>query len=102
MFKRDNNAGLYLTISFHLVLLIILLIYRISYELREESSFILDFTREELIEKIAKKEQLKEEVSKEIDDILAGRTAIRNVVVDRSNQKGSQLRDDRYKNPQEL
>lgn len=63
---------------------------------------MLDFTKEELLEKIAKKEQLKEEVSKEIDDILSGRTAIRNVVVDRSNQKGSQLKDDRYKNPQEL
>lgn len=102
MFKRDNNAGLYLTVAFHLLLIIVLLISRIDYMLREESSFILDFTKEEMLEQLAKKEQLKEEVSKELDDILAGRTPIRNVVVDASAQKGSQLRDDRFKNPAQV
>ncbi len=102
MFKRDNNAGLYLTVAFHLLLIIVLLISRIDYMLREESSFILDFTKEEMLEQLAKKEQLKEDVSKELDDILAGRTPIRNVVVDASAQKGSQLRDDRFKNPAQV
>ena len=58
MLKRDNNAGLYLTIAFHLLLIIILLISRIDYMLREETSFILDFTKEELLEEIARQEKL--------------------------------------------
>ncbi len=102
MFKRDNNAGLWLTVAFHLLLLIILLISRIDYLLKEESSFILDFTREELLEEIAKKEQLKEEISKELDDIIAGRTPVRNVAVDASARRGSELRDDRYRNPNQI
>lgn len=102
MFNRDNNAGLYLTIAFHLLLLIILLLSRIDYMLKEESSFILDFTKEELKEHLAKQERLKEEVSKELDDILSGKSAVRNVVVDASSRKGEQLRDDRYKNPTQV
>ncbi len=48
MFKRDNNAGIYLTVAFHLLLLIIFLGTRIDFMLREETSFILDFSKEEL------------------------------------------------------
>lgn len=102
MFRRDNNAGLYLTVAFHLLLLIILLAYRINFMLKEESSFILDFTKEELLEEIAKKEQLKADVSRELDNILSGNAAVRNVVVDASSVKGSQLRDDRNKNPNQI
>ncbi|MDD3844703.1 MAG: hypothetical protein PHP33_08665 [Bacteroidales bacterium] len=102
MLKRDNNAGLYLTIAFHLLLIIILLISRIDYMLREETSFILDFTKEELLEEIARQEKLKEEVSKELDNLIAGRSAVRNVVTDASSQRGEQLRDDRFKNPNQV
>ncbi|MHC1779349.1 MAG: energy transducer TonB [Bacteroidales bacterium] len=102
MFKRENNAGLYLTVAFHLLLLIILLASRIDFLLSEESSFILDFTKEELIKEIEKKEQLKEDVSKELDEILSGREAVRNVVVDESSRKGSQLKDDRFRNPNQV
>ncbi len=102
MFKRENNAGLYLTVAFHLLLLIILLASRIDYLLSEESSFVLDFTKEELLKEIEKREQLKETVSKELDEILSGREAVRNVVVDESSRKGSQLKDDRFRNPNQV
>jgi hypothetical protein len=102
MFKRDNNAGLYLTVAFHLLVLIILLISRIDYMLREETSFILDFTKDELLEEIAKQERLKEEISKELDDILAGRTLVRNVITDASSRRGEELRDDRFRNPSQV
>ncbi|MEA4867849.1 MAG: hypothetical protein VB097_05065 [Rikenellaceae bacterium] len=102
MLKRDNNAGLYLTVAFHLLVIIILLISRIDYMLREETSFILDFTKEELLEEIAKQEKLKEEVSKELDDILAGRTPVRNVITDASSRRGEELRDDRFRNPSQV
>lgn len=102
MLKRDNNAGLYLTVAFHLLVIIILLISRIDYMLREETSFILDFTKEELLEEIAKQEKLKDEVSKELDDILAGRTPVRNVITDASSRRGEELRDDRFRNPSQV
>lgn len=102
MFKRDNNAGLYLTVAFHLLVLIILLISRIDYMLREETSFILDFTKDELLEEIAKQERLKEEISKELDDILAGRTLVRNVITDASSRRGEELKDDRFRNPSQV
>ncbi len=102
MFKRDNNAGLYLTVAFHLLLLIIMLATRINFLLREETSFILDFTKEELLEEIARQEKIRDEISREIDDLLSGRTPVRNVVVDQSSRTGAQLRDDRYRDPSQI
>lgn len=102
MFKRDNNVGIYLTLAFHLLLLIIFLGTKIDFMLREESSFILDFTKEELIEEIARQEKLKEEVSKELDDILSGKSLVRNVVTDASSKRGEALKDDRFKNPSQV
>ncbi len=102
MFNRENNAGLYLTVAFHLLLLIILLASRIDYLLSEESSFVLDFTKEELLREIEKKQELKQEVSKELDAILSGKEPVRNVIVDESSRKGSQLKDDRFRNPAQV
>lgn len=101
MFRRDNNAGLYLTIAVHLAVLIVLLSTRIGFEIREENAFVLDFTREEELEKQVKEEQFKEEISKELDDIIAGRTPVRNVVVD-AGSRNRALRDDRFKNPNQV
>lgn len=101
MFKRENNAGLYLTIAVHLLVLIVLLLMKIGFTLREEVSFILDFTKQEEVEQKAKDIQFKEDISKELDDILAGRTPVRNVVVDAS-ERGTRLKDDRFKNPSQV
>lgn len=102
MLKRDNNAGIYLTVAFHLLLLIIFLGTRIDFMLREETSFILDFSKEELIEEITRQERLKADVSKELDDILSGKTAVRNVITDASSKRGEALKDDRFKNPSQV
>lgn len=101
MFKRENNAGLYLTIAIHLMVIIVLLLTKIGFTLREEVSFILDFTKQEAVEKQVKEVQMKEEVSKELDDILAGRTPVRNAIVDAS-ERNSRLKDDRFKNPNQV
>ena len=102
MFKRENNAGLYLTIAIHLIVLIIFLLTKIGFTLREEVSFVLDFTKQEESEQLAKEAQLKVDVSKELDDIIDGRKSmVRNAVVDAS-QKGSHLKDDRFKNPNQV
>lgn len=97
--KKGSRVGLYTTISFHLVVLIVLLLVSIHSVVSQETSFLLDFTKQEILEQEQKEMELKEEVSKELDDRLsAPRTNIRNVAVD----AGSQLRDDRFKNPSEV
>jgi len=85
------KAGLYTTIAFHLVALIILLSITISQVASPESSFVLDFTKQEEIEAQQKALEFKEEVSRELDEQF-GRTEtkIRNVAVD-----ASRLKDDR-------
>jgi len=104
MSKLENKAGLYLTIAVHLLAIIILLATKIGTLLTEETSFVLDFSKQEQIEKQEKEVRFKEDVSKEIDDILAGKrpSNIRNVVVDAGATKGSELKDDRFKNSRQV
>ena len=108
MFNRENRVGVYLTVVFHLLLLIILLASKIGSLIQEESTFILDFTQEELLAEIARQEQLKEDVSRELEQLLRSNPRtdvsipIRNVVVDASSRSGEALRDDRNSNPTEV
>jgi len=104
MLKLENKAGLYLTIAVHLLAIIILLATRIGALLSEETSFVLDFSKQEQIEKQQEEERFKEEVSKELDDMIAGRRPdkIRNVVVDAGAAKGNELKDDRFRNPRQV
>ena len=97
--KKGSRVGLYTTISFHLAVLIVLLLVSINSVVSQETSFVLDFSKQEMIEQEQKEIELKEEVSKELDNLLSSpRTNIRNVAVD----AGSKLRDDRFKNPNEV
>lgn len=96
--SKSRTVGLYSTICFHLVVLIILLIFSIHTVASQESSFVLDFTKQEELERMEKEMEFKEEISKELDDMLsATRTGLRNTAVD-----GSKLRDDRFRNPSEV
>lgn len=109
MFEEDHRkitsekrAGLYLTLSFHLVIIIIFLCYGIRKEVGQETSFVLDFTRQEEIEKEEKLLQMKEEVSREVDELMAQarQQAPRNMAVDAS--RGRNLKDDRHRNPSDV
>jgi hypothetical protein len=108
MLKFENKVGLYLTIAVHLLIIIVLLLAKISALVSEENSFVLDFSKQEQIEKEAEEIKLKEEISKELDEELSGQTSgstrnnIRNVIVDAGAKKGSELRDDRFKNPSQV
>lgn len=101
-FSSEKRAGLYLTISFHLVIIIISLCYGIKKGVEQETSFVLDFTRQEELEKEEKLLQMKEEVSREVDELIAQarKEAPRNVAVDAS--RGRNLKDDRHKNPSDV
>ena len=99
--RKEDKAGLYGTVIFHLAVLAILLICQIGYSLRGENSFILDFSKQEEIERIQQEEMFKEDISSRIEQLLAaseaGQINVRNVAVDRSA-----LRDDRNTDAQKL
>ena len=108
--NKENRAGLYLTVIFHLTVIIVLLLYQIDSTLRKEESFVLDFSKQEEIERREKEEVMKQDISQKLEDMIAmarQQTAgeIRNIAVD----AGSQLKDDRgtdadqlYRNAEKL
>ena len=99
--SNDQRAGLYFTISFHLVLIIILLAVQLGFALQKENSFVLDFTKQEEIERIEKEELFKDDIGRRIDELLAASEAgyipLRNLGVDRGS-----LKDDRGTDADEL
>ena len=97
--KKEDRAGLYITVIVHLTVIIILLASQLSLSLRKEESFLLDFTRQETIERLEKELAFKEEVSRRLDELISsqGNVPIRNVAVDRGA-----LRDDRGTDAEQL
>ena len=84
---------MYITIIFHLVVIIALLAAQIGFSLQKENSFVLDFTKQELMEKEQQEREFKEDIADKIDRMLAESEAgidVRNLVVDRGA-----LKDDR-------
>ena len=98
-FNKEDRAGLYITVIFHLAVLVILLGTQLGFSLAKENSFVLDFTKQEQIEKVKKEENFKEDISQRVEKLLAaaGNIPIRNVAVDRGA-----LKDDRGTNAEEL
>ena len=95
IFKKEDRAGLYITVIFHLTVIIVLLAYQIDSNIRREESFVLDFSKQEEIEKKQKEVAFKEDISKKLDELIAAAqvsgSEIRNIAVD----AGSTLKDDR-------
>ena len=88
-----------MTIAFHLVILIVFLCYSIDSVIQKETSFVLDFTKQEELEREVKEMEFKESVSKELDALLAASNAPRNAAVNLSKQT---LKDDRNRNPENI
>lgn len=91
--KSEEKAGLRITVIFHLVVLIVLLLYGIGTEIMPENSFVLDFSKQEEKEQVEKQEKLEEEVSKKLDRMIEkARTEnpVKNVIVSKN------LSDDRH------
>ena len=98
-FSKEDRAGLYITVIFHLAVIIILLATQLGFSIAKENTFVLDFTKQEQVEKEKKEEVFKEDVAQRIERMLAaaGNIPIRNVVVDRGA-----LKDDMGTNAEEL
>jgi len=95
----DQKAGIYITVSVHLAVIIVLLLIRIGQEIKRENSFLLDFTQQEEMERKREEAQLQELTAEQLERLIAAAEAIpiRNVAVDRSA-----LKDDRGTNADEL
>lgn len=92
--RPEDKAGLYITVIFHLLVIIALLAAQIGFSLQRENSFVLDFTKQEALEREQQERDFKEDISEKIERLLAeseaGGIAYRNIAVDRGA-----LKDDR-------
>lgn len=105
-FPDDDKAGIYITVIFHLTVIIVLLIIQLSSFAVREDSFLIDFTKQEEKEKLQEETEFKEEISRKLDDLLANVNIpvqntenIRNLAVDASSDV---LKDDRGTDAREL
>ncbi|HHV04558.1 MAG: TonB family protein [Bacteroidales bacterium] len=100
--KKEIRTGLYLTIIVHLIALIIILSLQISSMVRNESSFVLDFTQQEELEAEQMRENMRAQISAELEDMISGiQRQSRNVAVD-ATQRNRILKDDRYADPSKV
>ena len=78
----EDKAGIYLTVILHLCVIIILLVIQIGKELSAESSFVMDFTKQEELEKQQAEEEFKEDISDKLDEMIRNHQLnIKNVAV---------------------
>lgn len=96
MLTKEKKIGIYTTVIFHLVALIIFLIIKIHNVTAVDNTFVLDFSGQEKYEVVQKMEQAKEQATKEIEQMLSGSvpaSAAKNIAVDRSG--GRELINDK-------
>lgn len=104
--RGEDKAGLYITVTVHLTVIIILMLAGIRSEIRISNVFMMDFSREESYEKTREeekqrqeKESFDEEINRRIEDMIAGRSTpeARNTAVNRAV-----LKDDRGTDAEKL
>lgn len=95
----DQRAGLYITVSIHLAVIIVLLAARIGYEVQRENSFVMDFTAQEAAEKLQERIRMQQRIEAQLEQMISdpGGVPLKNVTVDRSA-----LKDDRGTDADEL
>jgi len=99
---KEDRAGLLITVIVHLTVIIVFLLVQIGKELSKESTFVLDFTKQEELEKAKKEIDFKDDISRKLDELLGSTpnykaSDIRNIAVDRAN-----LKDDRNTDADQL
>lgn len=102
--SNEEKAGLMTTAIVHLAVLIILLAAGLGASLREENSFVLDFTKLEEkermlaeIEKLQKEAEFQQAISEKLQQQIDAAPAVRNVSVNRGA-----LKDDRGTDAEQL
>jgi outer membrane biosynthesis protein TonB len=96
MLTKEKKIGIYTTVIFHLVALIIFLVVKIHNVVSTDNTFVLDFSGQEQYEARQKQEQAELQATQEIEKMLSGNvpaSAARNIAVDRSG--GREIRNDK-------
>lgn len=94
----DQKAGIYITVSIHLAVIIVLLLVRIGMEIQKENSFVLDFTKQEEMEQAREHEKLLRSAAAQLEEMIAAAgMPVRNVTVN-----SGALKDDRGTDADEL
>ena len=90
----EDRAGLYITITVHVMALIVLLAFQISSAVKTDSSYLFDFSHIEEAERQEEEARFRETIDRRLDELIAAApvasSEIRNIAVDASN-----LSDDR-------
>ncbi len=101
--SQEDKAGLYTTVIVHLAVVIVLLLAGLDWSLRQENSFVLDFSKleekerlEEEIERLQQEAAFREEIGRRLQEQIDA-APIRGVAVDRGA-----LRDDRGTDAEQL
>lgn len=101
----NDRAGIYITVIFHLTVIIVLAISQISTLATAEKSFVFDFSRQEAMEKEVQEKAFREDISRKLDEMIRNASVkpengaeIRNIAVD----AGSMLKDDRGTDAEKL
>ena len=56
--SKDDRAGLYITVIFHLAVIIVFLLVQIGVVVRKSNAFMLDFSAQEKFEKLKKENKV--------------------------------------------
>ena len=106
---QEDKIGLSVTIIFHLMVVIILLLSKISQNITKESSFVVDFEKQEELEKQKEEEEFKDMISKKLEELLNNDAYDLPPIRNLTSNLGNQLKDDRgtdagqlYKDAEEL
>ena len=72
----DQKAGIYITVSVHLAVIIVLLLIRIGQEIQRENSFVLDFTQQEEMERKQEEARLHEMTGAQLEELIAAAQSV--------------------------
>ena len=103
--SQEEKAGIYTTVIVHLAVVIVLLVAGLDWGIRQENSFVLDFSKleekerlQEEIERLQREAEFKESIAQRLQQEIDAAPPVRGVAVDR----GAALKDDRGTDAEQL
>ena len=102
--SQEEKAGIYTTVIVHLAVVIVLLVAGLDWSIRQENSFVLDFSKleekerlQEEVKRLQKEAEFKESISQKLQRQIDAAPPVRGVAVDRAA-----LKDDRGTDAEQL
>jgi len=102
--SQEEKAGIYTTVIVHLAVVIVLLVAGLDWGIRQENSFVLDFSKleekerlQEEIERLQREAEFKESIAQRLQQEIDAAPPVRGVAVDRAA-----LKDDRGTDAEQL